>query len=147
MGTSSANAAFVTYDVSFTADTFQVGSGIDPAPVDPVIGSFTITLDPSVAVANETAGITLNTLNIALGSALSYSFDPAAGVFPFVGTAFSVCAKHRVLNVFCQQDWPLGIERSSCTTNLVGLRMVPGGFLIRGHSPACACLWPTAVTE
>jgi len=82
MGTSSANAAFVTYNVSFTADTFQVGSGIDPAPVDPVIGSFTITLDPSVAVANETAGITLNTLNIALGSPLSYTFDPAAGVFP-----------------------------------------------------------------
>ena len=78
----SANAATTTYDVSFSADTFQIGSGPDPAPVDPVTGSFTVTLDPAVAVTNNTADISLNSLNIALGSSLSFSYDPVAGTFP-----------------------------------------------------------------
>ncbi len=77
----SANAAPVTYDVSFSANTFQIGFGPDPAPTDPVTGSFTITLDPTVAVTNSTADISINSLNIALGSALSFTYDPA-GTFP-----------------------------------------------------------------
>jgi hypothetical protein len=77
-----ANADLTMYNVSFEAHDFQVGSGGDPPPVDPVVGNFTITFDPSVAVTNSTSGITLNSLNIALGSALSYSYDPAAGGFP-----------------------------------------------------------------
>ena len=75
---SQATAVPMTYSVSFTANNFQVGSGGDPAPVDPVNGSFTITLDPSVAVANQTAGISLNSLNIALGSPLAFTYNPAA---------------------------------------------------------------------
>ncbi len=72
----------VTYDVSFTADTFQVGSGFDSPPQDPVVGSFTITFDPTLTYANTTAGITLNSLNISLGSPLSFSYEPTAGSFP-----------------------------------------------------------------
>ncbi len=64
-----ASATLMTYDVSFSANTFQVGSGADPAPVDPVTGSFTITLDPAVHVVDDTADISLTSLNIALGSA------------------------------------------------------------------------------
>ncbi|MBK9946441.1 MAG: PEP-CTERM sorting domain-containing protein [Nitrospira sp.] len=65
----------ITYNVSFSASSFGISTGTDPAPVDPVTGSFTITLDPTVTVVDETAGIALSTLNISLGSALAYNFD------------------------------------------------------------------------
>lgn len=71
-------ADVITVDVAFTADTFQVGSGPDPAPVDPVVGEFRVSFDTNVAVVNNTAGITLTSLNIALGSPLSFSYNPAA---------------------------------------------------------------------
>jgi hypothetical protein len=79
----SAGAASTTYNVSFSANNFQVGSGGDPAPVDPVMGDFTITLDPTMDVENSTDGITLNDLYIALGSQLCYTYKTAAdGAFP-----------------------------------------------------------------
>jgi hypothetical protein len=78
-----AHAALVTDSVSFSANTFQTAFG-DPAPVDPVTGSFTIKFDPTQTYTNATSGITLKTLNIALGSALSFSYDPnhPAGTLP-----------------------------------------------------------------
>ena len=79
---STLKADIVTYNVDFTAHTFQIGSGADPAPQDPVVGAFTITFDTDVAVTNATSGITLKSLNISLGSSLSYSYDPNAGTFP-----------------------------------------------------------------
>jgi hypothetical protein len=78
-----ANGSMTTYDVTFSANTFQVGAGSDPAPVDPVTGEFKITLDPTVSVVNDTADISLVSLNIALGSALSFTYNPAADG-PFV---------------------------------------------------------------
>jgi hypothetical protein len=76
-----ANAALVHDLVTFSASNFTVGSGSDPAPVDPVTGSFEISFDPTQTYTDETAGIALDTLNIALGSALSFSTTGAfAGV-------------------------------------------------------------------
>lgn len=79
-----ANAGNMTYDVSFSANTFFGGTNAPlydngGAPVDPVTGSFTVTLDPTLVYTNSTAGISLNSLNIALGSSLSFSYDPAGG--------------------------------------------------------------------
>ncbi|MCA8868171.1 MAG: VPLPA-CTERM sorting domain-containing protein [Rhodobacteraceae bacterium] len=70
-----ATAAVVSYDVSFSANTFATGSGPDPAPVDPVTGDFTITLDTALDYTGQTAGITLGSLNIALGSTLSFNYN------------------------------------------------------------------------
>jgi len=84
-----ANGETMSYDVTFSANTFQVGAGSDPAPVDPVTGEFKITLDPSVSVVNDTADISLVSLNIALGSALSYTYDPAADA-PFAAGTLRV---------------------------------------------------------
>jgi PEP-CTERM motif len=75
MGAGAANAAGVHDLVSFSASDFTVGVGSDPAPTDPVTGSFTISFDPTQTYTDETAGITLNSLNIALGSALSFSYS------------------------------------------------------------------------
>lgn len=71
-----AHAVPMTFDVTFSANSIQVFSGANPAPVDPVMGSFTVTLDPAVAVTNNTADISLNSLNITLGSTLSFSYSP-----------------------------------------------------------------------
>jgi PEP-CTERM motif len=73
-----ANAGLMTYDVKFSANTFQVGSGANPAPVDPVTGEFTITMDPTVDVVNDTADISLKSLNIVLDSPLAFTYNPAA---------------------------------------------------------------------
>jgi hypothetical protein len=73
-----ANAALVHDLVTFTANDFSVGAGPGPAPVDPVTGSFTITFDPTQTYTDSTAGIALNSLNIALGSAISFSYSPTA---------------------------------------------------------------------
>ncbi|MBW8753260.1 MAG: PEP-CTERM sorting domain-containing protein [Sphingomonadales bacterium] len=70
-----AQAALVTDVVTFSANNLQTAFG-DPVPVDPVMGSFTIQYDPTLTYTDSTSGITLNSLNIALGSALSFSYDP-----------------------------------------------------------------------
>ena len=72
--TASAQAATVTDLVSFTAFGFSASGGTPP--VDPVTGSFTISFDPSQTYNDVSTGITLDTLNIALGSALTFSYSP-----------------------------------------------------------------------
>jgi len=47
-------------------------------PTDPVTGSFTITFDPTMTYADSTSGITLNSLNISLGSALAFNYSPSS---------------------------------------------------------------------
>lgn len=61
--------------MSFSAAHFSSAFS-QAAPVSPVAGSFTITFDPTLTYTDQTAGITLKNLNIALGSALSFSFSP-----------------------------------------------------------------------
>jgi PEP-CTERM motif len=83
MGAGAANAALVHDLVTFSASSLTVGAGGDPAPVDPVTGSFTISFDPTLTYTDQTAGITLDSLNIALGSALSFSYNaPGSGLPP-----------------------------------------------------------------
>jgi len=74
--TQSVSGAVITYNVSFTAQNFQIGSGLNPPPVSPVMGNFTVSLDPAVHTVASTSNITLNSLNIALGSPLSFTYNP-----------------------------------------------------------------------
>jgi hypothetical protein len=70
-----AKAATITSVINFSATAFNVFGG-GTAPVDPVVGSFTITYDPAVSVTNVTgSAITQNYLNITLGSAIAFSYD------------------------------------------------------------------------
>src|SRR5262250_633176 len=57
LGAAPANAAMITETIDFTATGFLAS-----APVNPVTGSFTITLDPAVLIQRATT-VTLNTLN------------------------------------------------------------------------------------
>src|SRR6516162_5595661 len=60
-----ANATTITETISFTASGFSNSSGtpFPAAPVDPVIGSFTITLDPTIDLQIGST-ITLDNINI-----------------------------------------------------------------------------------
>ena len=68
-----ANASLETLTIDFTA------SGFTPAaPVDPVQGSVTLTLDTAVAVLDQTAGIILNNLNLQVDSPIGFQYEPLA---------------------------------------------------------------------
>jgi hypothetical protein len=71
----SAQAALEKFDVSFTAGGFASAYG-QLAPEDPVTGSFTILFDPTLTYTDSTTGITLTSLNITLGSPLSFDYSP-----------------------------------------------------------------------
>jgi len=84
MGAQAAKAALVHDLVEFSASDFETDVGSSPAPVDPVTGSFTISFDPTLSYTDETAGITLSpgSLNIALGSTLSFSYNAPTSMLP-----------------------------------------------------------------
>lgn len=73
--TTQAQAVMVTKVVNFSANSFTTGSGPDPAPVDPVTGQFTITLDDAADVTNQAAGIAFDNLDIVLGSAPVFNYN------------------------------------------------------------------------
>ena len=75
-----AHADMMSYYVTFSASGFPTG-----APVDPVVGSFTITFDPTQSYTEETSGITLNSLNINLGSEFGFDYAPAPTPIIIVG--------------------------------------------------------------
>ena len=87
---SPASAATVSDLVTFSATDFQTINA--PAPVDPVTGSFTLTFDPTQDYLNSTTGISLKSLNIALGSSLSFTYNhtndflQVGGLFDGAGT-------------------------------------------------------------
>ena len=75
-----AAADAVTYDISFSATGFAA-DGLVSTPVDPVTGEFAITFDPAKFYLNETAGVVLHSLAIALGSTPAFTYDPAQNEF------------------------------------------------------------------
>jgi len=70
------SAGTVTDLVTFSAGPFTATGG--SVPVNPVTGSFTITFDPTQTYVDSTSGITSDSLNIALGSALAFDYSPTA---------------------------------------------------------------------
>src|SRR5262245_36223492 len=83
LGAGTANAITITETIDFTARGFTPAG----APVDPVIGSFTITLDPAVLVQRATT-VTLNNVNITpSANALSFDYIPSIN-----GGLLTVCS-------------------------------------------------------
>jgi hypothetical protein len=83
LSVASAKAATITETINFTASGFQPPG----APVDPVMGSFTITLDPTVDTSFATT-ITFNNVNITLGASAPFFFYVANSS----GGSLTVCS-------------------------------------------------------
>jgi hypothetical protein len=75
-----AHAAIVTRTYDFSASNFLQTATPPPVPV--VRGSFTVTFDDAVPVTDVTSGLTINSLNIPVGSQIVYSYE--LGEFGFI---------------------------------------------------------------
>jgi hypothetical protein len=81
--TKTADAITITETINFTATGFLAG-----APVNPVTGSFTITLDPAGPLINDGTTVTLNNVNITpSANALSFDYIPSIN-----GGLLTVCS-------------------------------------------------------
>jgi hypothetical protein len=100
MHTSLAAAGTITQTVSFTATDF-VGHGGPPTPVDPVKGTFTFTIDPTLDYTNEMAGISASQLNITLGfDTLAFDFDSSTHNITIGGALIGACCFQESWNDF-----------------------------------------------
>jgi hypothetical protein len=88
-----AKAAMITETINFTASGFQPAG----APVDPVMGSFTITLDPAVNTSFATT-ITFNNVNITPGASAPFFFYS-----PTAREGLLLCAHPLFLQVVVKQ--------------------------------------------
>jgi hypothetical protein len=75
----------MTETFNFSATGFDFINGIAP-PVDPVLGGFTLTFDPTVTYTDSTSGIVLNSLNIPLSSSISFDYNPSTDYLVVGGT-------------------------------------------------------------
>lgn len=83
-----ADAATVTKTIIFEAKNFQVDYGAPaPAPVDPVVGSITLTFDDAVYVEDQTAGVTVNHFSLPVSGPIAFSYNPGpfGGYFLLIG--------------------------------------------------------------
>jgi hypothetical protein len=84
-----ARAALISETISFNATNFTDDRGFPTvAPINPVVGSVTITFDTTVAIlGTTTTGITLNNINLNLTpSILQFRYDPFLGVLIVANT-------------------------------------------------------------
>lgn len=88
IGHAPARATPITQTIDFSASNF--GPPVPPsAPVDPVVGSFTITFDPTINTIFDTADITKNSLNINVGG-LAFNYTPGNDTLVIGGQLFGI---------------------------------------------------------
>src|SRR6266436_6181751 len=143
LGAGPASAAKITETINFTASGFGPG-----APVDPVIGAFTITLDPTVdtpfTIPPVGTTITLDNVNITPGAnapSFFYSANTSGGFLTACSPAFNSCGETAGFNGFTPrmvnfQSAPTFFDLSysqssvhnifSTTTGSVSVTSVPG---------------------
>lgn len=75
LATPSSEASPVSLTYSFSASGFIPLVGVDPAPIDPVNGTVTVTFDPTVSAFNVALGAVLNSLDLPpQGTVLGYTY-------------------------------------------------------------------------
>jgi len=78
------NAATITTDVTFTATPFTSVMGTSP-PVDPVIGSFHLTFDPTQFYFDATS-VSVNSLDIDVDGGVVFSYNPLVSALNIGGS-------------------------------------------------------------
>jgi hypothetical protein len=85
-----AGAATITEVISFSANHFSVLQN-GPTPVSPVMGTFTLTFDPTLDyLSDTTAGLTLDSLNVASDSQAAFTYSASTGAFVIGGLAHGI---------------------------------------------------------
>ncbi len=87
-------------DFSFSGVVQVSGGPAVPPPVSPVIGSFTITFDPTLAYTDQSIGLVLNSLNLTLGSTAGFTYFQPQDILVFGGLAGAGGAQGIVSNTF-----------------------------------------------
>lgn len=105
-----ADAAVITRTFNVNASSFVVLFSTNPAPVDPVSGSFTVTWDNSLTYTGHATGISGSLVGITLDSALQFNYDPVLDAMTFGGSDSGVGAVHPSLN-----DYSVYFEDASST--------------------------------
>jgi hypothetical protein len=81
--TKTASAATITDIITFTASGFEAG-----APVDPVIGSFTVTFDPTATEVVIGTSVVVNSINVAGAGTPFFLWFPSSDF----GAVLTVCS-------------------------------------------------------
>lgn len=76
VSTAPALATTITRTYTFAFEDFTPNNPGIAAPVDPLEGSFTVTFDPTVAVNDATAGLTVNSLDLPNVDHFAFSYTP-----------------------------------------------------------------------
>jgi hypothetical protein len=77
-----ASASTITETVDFTASNFTAQNG-HAVPTDPVTGSITFTLDPTLTYSDETAGVTFNSIGVSYAGSPKFDYDPSSHFLVF----------------------------------------------------------------
>ena len=113
MSVASAQAAPITLNYDFTASGFRAS-----APVDPVVGSFSVTFDNATDLFNVTSGISLTGLNISLGSAPAFHYFQGADALLIGGLQTGAGS---ILSIPPSDDFILSLENVSTAPTFFSL--------------------------
>jgi hypothetical protein len=80
MRVASAHAAPISLNYDFTASGFRAG-----APVDPVVGSFSVTFENATDLTDVTASVSVTNLNIPVDSEIGFTYFVAGDVLAIGG--------------------------------------------------------------
>lgn len=112
----SADAAAITKHVEFSIS----GNG----PVSPVVGSFTITMDPTLNYSDATAGLVMDSLNLTVNSPVAFDYSKFSDILVIGGTATTNTGL-----AVGDYDFYFGINNFIAGQQFGGLAFVQGGPL------------------
>jgi hypothetical protein len=112
-GVRQAHADMVTLSATFVASGFRSG-----APVDPVMGAYSITFDNRSEISEQTTGITLSNLNFSIDSPPGFFYNPEFDLLIIGSSLHTVLTVHRSTN-----DFFLTVSRAS-TRHPIGVHLV-----------------------
>jgi MYXO-CTERM domain-containing protein len=127
-----ASADVVYLDVTFTATDFSIYPAGGTVPEPTVTGEFQITFDTTQTYTDSTLGISLENLNITLGSALGFDYSPTgpnAGILYVGGLAGGGADSVYIFPTPVNDDFYLQIDNIATTPSFdqLGYTQVASG--------------------
>ena len=136
-GGGQAYADTITLSATFVASGFRSG-----APVDPVMGAYSITFDNRSPISEQTTGITLSHLNFSIDSLPGFFYNPEFDLLIIGSSLHDVLTVHRATN-----DFFLTVSRAS-TRHPIGVHLVyaqEGSDIFEGFASVTPVPEPTTL--